>query len=259
MITYTMSYLCQIQRESRMEYNRFTLGYVLMSKIISMGIKRQPQGKTYRRSRARQNLFYWIHIISRTRQVTQDQAWGTTTINHANHSLITKSITPGQFFTLSQVNITSIRNKIGQFLQHLTGSSKDICILLETWLKASDEEKTLVSQIPPPSFNIISYPRKNGRVGGMAIIHRELVKILAHDGNYEAITMECSSYKIKLTGETLSLCAIYCIPPTSVCNSEANWQHYLKSATGGRFQHPYWQESCTRYHHLQWHAGRPES
>ena len=42
MITYTMSHLCQIQRESRMGYNRFTLGYVLMSKITSMGIKRQP-------------------------------------------------------------------------------------------------------------------------------------------------------------------------------------------------------------------------
>ena len=43
MIIYTMCDLCQIQRESRTEYNRFTLGYVLMSKIISMGIKRQPQ------------------------------------------------------------------------------------------------------------------------------------------------------------------------------------------------------------------------
>ena len=32
----------------------------------------------------------------------------------------------------------------------------------------------------------------------MAIIQKELVKILVHEGNYEAMTMECSSYKIKL-------------------------------------------------------------
>ena len=165
MITYTMSHLHQIQRESRREFNRFTLGYVLMSKIISMGIKRQPQDKTYRRLRAGWNLSYWIHIISRTRQVAQDQAQGTTTIDHMKLSLITKSITPGLFFTLSQVNIWSIRNKIGQFQQHLTDSSTDICVLLETWLKDSDEERTLVSQIPPPGFNSISYLRKMGEVG----------------------------------------------------------------------------------------------
>ena len=115
MITYTMSVLYQIQRESRMEYSRFTLGYVSMSKIISMGIKRQPQNKTYRRLRAGWNTVYWVHIISRTRQVVQDQACDSTTINKMNLTLITKRITPGQFFTLSQVNIRSIRNKIGQF------------------------------------------------------------------------------------------------------------------------------------------------
>ena len=111
MITYTMSDFCQIHRESRMEHNRFTLGYVLMSKDISIGIKRQLQDKTYRRLMIGWNLFYQIHIISRTRQVTQDQAWGTTTINHANLSLITKCITPGQFFTLSQVNRPTKVNK----------------------------------------------------------------------------------------------------------------------------------------------------
>ena len=78
------------------------------------------------------------------------------------------------------------------------------------------KKKTLVSQILPPSFNIISYPRKNGRGGGTAIIHRKSVKILMHEGNYEATTMKCSSFKIKLAGETLSLYTIYCIPSTSV-------------------------------------------
>ena len=104
-----------------------------------------------------------------------------TTINHANLSLITKIITSGQFFTLSQVNIGPIRNKIGQFQQHLTKSSTDICILLETWLKDAGEEKTLVSQIPSSGFNIIYFPRKNGRGGGKTIIHSELLKIAVHE------------------------------------------------------------------------------
>ena len=50
----------------------------------------------------------------------------------------------------------------------------------------------------------------------MDIVHRKSVKILVHEGNYEATTMECSSYKIKLADETLSLYAIYHIASTSV-------------------------------------------
>ena len=133
-----------------------------------------------------------------------------------NLSLITKSITPGQFFILSQVKIRLTRNEIGQFQQHLIKSSTDICILLETWLKDSVEEKTLVSQIPSSGFNIISYPRKNQRCGRMVIIHTKSVKILVHEGNYKAMTIQCSYYKIKLAGETLSLYAIYHILFTSV-------------------------------------------
>ena len=124
MITYTMSDLCQIQEESSMEYNRFTLGYVLMSKIISMGIKRQPHDKAYRRLRAGWNFFIrYTSFPGQGRWIKTRQ--GTTTMNHANLLLITKSITPGQFFTLSQVNIRSIRNKIGQLQQHLTKSFTD--------------------------------------------------------------------------------------------------------------------------------------
>ena len=50
----------------------------------------------------------------------------------------------------------------------------------------------------------------------MAIIHKESVKILLHEGHYKPMVMQCSSYKIKLAGETLSLYATYCIPSTSV-------------------------------------------
>ena len=147
------------------------------------------------------HLAGWLHTPSLTSARSRENPeWNTT----------------GSHFTLLQVSIISIRNEIGQFQQHLTESSTDICILLETWLKDSDEEKTLVSQIPSPGFNIISYPGKNGRSVGMAIIHRELVEILAHEGKYEATTMECRSYKIKLSCETLSLYVIYHILSTSV-------------------------------------------
>ena len=50
----------------------------------------------------------------------------------------------------------------------------------------------------------------------MAIIQRESVKILAHERKYEVMTMVCSSYKIKMAGETLSLYTIYHITFTSV-------------------------------------------
>ena len=143
-----------------------------MAKTISMGIKRQPQEKI----EGRMESFLSAAHHFQARQVDQHQVWGTTSINHANPSLFTKSITPDRFFTLSQVNIRSIRNKIGQFQQHLTESSTDICILLETRMKDSDQEKPLLHQIPPSSYNSISYPRKPGRGGETAIIQRELVR-----------------------------------------------------------------------------------
>ena len=81
-------------------------------------------------------------------------------------------------------------------------------------MKDSDEEKSLVSQILLPDLSLIL--EKNGRGGGTAIIHRELMKILVHGGNFEATTMECSSYNIKLADETLCLYVIYQIPSTGV-------------------------------------------
>ena len=140
MITYTMSDLCQIQRESRMEYNRFTLCYVLMSKIISMALKDSHKIKLTE-DQGQEGIFSIRYTSFPEGWWLRTRHGGTTTINYAHLSLITKSITPGWFFTLSQVNIRSTRNKIGQFQQHLTKSSTDIYVLLETWLKDSNVEK----------------------------------------------------------------------------------------------------------------------
>ena len=63
MITYTSTFLRDIQNVSRGNYTSFNLSTVSRSWAIALGIRKQPMVKPYRRSRAGQNLFRKIHVI----------------------------------------------------------------------------------------------------------------------------------------------------------------------------------------------------
>ena len=66
------------------------------------------------------------------------------------------------------VNVRSIRNKVPQVHMDLGTQGIDVCAITEAWLKPDEEESILLQQITPPGYNIISYPRSNGKTGSGA-------------------------------------------------------------------------------------------
>ena len=84
-------------------------------------------------------------------------------------------------------------------------------------LKPDEEESILLQQITPPGYDIISYPRSNGKTGGvLAAVHKNHIKLQKNCILQTLASMECGHFQIKFGLEMVSLFIIYCIPNTSV-------------------------------------------
>ena len=90
----------------------------------------------------------------------------------------------------------------------------DLCAVTETWLQNND---TIVDQIPPPSYHIISHPRTDGcKGGGIALIYKDGIKVSDHKYNIDEKFLECSKFNLKVWGNALDLLVVYRQPATSV-------------------------------------------
>lgn len=73
------------------------------------------------------------------------------------------------------MNARSAKNKIYQLQYELINKNMDLCAIMETWLQNND---TIVDQIPPPGYPIISHPRTDGcKGGGVALIYKDGIKL----------------------------------------------------------------------------------
>ena len=85
--------------------------------------------------------------------------------------------------TISHVNAHSVNNKVGTQESIVTEGNLDICAIMETWLKLENDDST-IKQIPPGGYNIISYPRTNGHMGGgVALIFKDNLWIVDNKTN----------------------------------------------------------------------------
>ena len=115
------------------------------------------------------------------------------------------------------MNVRSIRNKAPQFQLEIGAQGIDVCAITEIWLRPSDEEAIPLQQIIPPGYDIISYPRSNGKTGGgLAVVYKKHIKLQNHSIMKNLKTMECGQFQIKFRSDIISLFVIYCIPSTSV-------------------------------------------
>ena len=130
---------------------------------------------------------------------------------------ITKEANSTKFFDITHVNVRSISNKAPQVQLEIGAQWIDVCAITETWLRPSEEEAILLQQITPPGYNIVSYPRSNGKSGGgLAVVHKKHIKLQNHCIMKNLKTMECSQFQIKFRSDIVSLFVIYCIPNTSI-------------------------------------------
>ena len=160
----------QIIRKSStqtLNYGLFHLDRSTRSYIIALGIWRTITDKPYRGSWAGQQLFHKIHSkISQKRTMSStERGLGTQILNRIQIKLKNTTITRPNL-TISHVNVHSVNNKVGILQSIITERNLDICAITETWLKLEDDDLT-IKQIPPDGYNIISYPRCNGCMGGV--------------------------------------------------------------------------------------------
>ena len=108
---------------------------------------------------------------------------------------------------LSHVNARSVKNKIHQMQYELINENMDLCAIMETWLQNND---TIVDQIPPPSYHIISHPRTDGhKREGVALIYKDDFEVSGHKYNTDEKFLECSIFNKKEGGNALDLLLLY--------------------------------------------------
>ena len=169
----------------------------------------------YRTSRAGRTLLHQIESLT-SRDKTRKVKETTSGINRNNLIEVTKEAISTKYLDIAHVNVRSIRNKTPQFQLEISTQGIDICAITETWLKPPDEETIPLQQITPPGYNIISYPRSNGKTGGgLAVIYKKHIKLQNHSTMKNLKTMECGQFQMNYRSDIISF-VIYHIPSTRV-------------------------------------------
>ena len=118
-------------------------------------------------------------------------------------------------YVLAHVNMRSIRNKYLQLQHYVVNEHIDLCCVTETWLK-KDSDQDLLEKIPPPGYQIKSFPRNSdSRGGGIALIYKESIPVKAAPP-LSFPSMECAEFDISLGPQTCQLYVIYRPPDGSV-------------------------------------------
>ena len=63
MCNYTSAFLRSIRKTSRTDFSNLQLSHTLMSRMVALGLKKQPRVRPYRMSRVGRRLFHYIEII----------------------------------------------------------------------------------------------------------------------------------------------------------------------------------------------------
>ncbi|ELU01539.1 hypothetical protein CAPTEDRAFT_207616, partial [Capitella teleta] len=109
------------------------------------------------------------------------------------------------------VNAQSVCNKALQLHDLVLDNDLDLCVITETWLKGDARDNTIVAELTPPGFKLVHRPRQ-GRGGGVAIIHSEALKVTNSSmPSFRSFEIIESLFD---TSPPLRLAAIYRPPPS---------------------------------------------
>ena len=230
-ICYTSAFLRSVRKTSRIDYSNFSLCHTLMSKIVAMGLKKQPRNRPCRMSRAGRSPLHQVETLVSKNTIGKagKTIFG---VNKSNLIEITKEANSTKFFDIAHVNVISIRNKAPQVQLEIGAQGIDVYAITETWLRPS-EEAILLQQITPPGYDIVSYPRSNGKTGGgLALVHKKHIKLPNHCIMKNLKTMECGQFQINFGSDIVSLFVIDRIPSTSVLQFSEELVSILENSIG---------------------------
>ena len=90
-----------------------------------------------------------------------------------------------------------------------------MCAITETWLKPDDVINP--EEIVPPGYDILSKPRRDGRLGGgVALAYKSSIKVNNITHTHQTTGLEYMNVQVKFRNETLNLYIIYRYPNSSV-------------------------------------------
>ena len=170
LINYSGTVLRSIWLKSKHVFHLTNINLQTRSNIISLGIRKDESLRCYRRSRAGKNIFNRIKVL-----LTQHNC--SKILRSCNIKVIKKleRCTPKpKALSMCLINPRSC-NKAAVMKQFINDLDLDVCAVTETWLKEGDEIGRVV--LRPEGYEILSSPCPNRLGGGIAIIHKEDLKI----------------------------------------------------------------------------------
>jgi hypothetical protein len=110
------------------------------------------------------------------------------------------------------INARSVCNKATEINDYITDRNLDVLYITETWLKGNERDNVVLAELLPPNFDIIQKARRQGRGGGVALIHRKDISVkLCESKQYDSF--EHILTKLVASSLTYHVITLYRPPP----------------------------------------------
>ena len=221
---YSSALLKSIGKMSRISanYHMFSLDDIIRNRATALGIRRQKMFTPYRRSRGGSTIHrIKTHIAFGTKCDKSSSQHRPTNSGVDSNNLIKINLQqtiPKQIpniISLNVINAQSIcgpNGKTEDFIDHITHSLVDICVVTETFL--TEQNSITRAALHLPGFAFQDQPRSNGDArGGIGIFYHDSFHLskLSHT---ERRSFELSEWCVSWHNYCMRLCIVYHQPPT---------------------------------------------
>ena len=121
---------------------------------------------------------------------------------------------PSENMSFLIMNCQSVKNKEFEIRTHICDQNADLAILTETWLNDDDTVWLMSSELNTNGLTMININRKNRRGGGLALIHRDNVKVKTIKCG-QTKSFEYGLWQVNMKNITAAVLGIYYRPPYS--------------------------------------------
>ncbi|GFR88278.1 ATP-dependent DNA helicase [Elysia marginata] len=160
------------------------LPQAILTNLTKLGINKHKTRKRFRGKRAGKRKQRAITVINSTRPLfSKHNPLPKPSVPRILIPIDTcrdpKTSLPSPTLKVCLVNVQSVRNKTTDIADLIEELSADIAFLTESWLYPNGDEVYL-HEITPVGYTASSYPRLNGRGGGICVLSRKELNLKSH-------------------------------------------------------------------------------